>query len=282
MNHRVILLAAAALALCAALPVRAVEVEEGDNLSVPQLRTVLLTGSIRGREAAATALAALRTPEAMAALFDGLADQQGAIPAAEALEKACKAKAEGMAPLLLPGLNHADYRSRSFTAYMLGVCADKAASAPVAGLLADTNFNVRIYAAEALRSCGDKAAVPALIKALKDTHPIVRLHAAAALGVIKDPSAIPALTAALADPTAAINAARALGAIGGAEAEAALLATIRDKRRAVAWSAISALGACGRKPSADALNTLAAETKDPRTARDCATAVAAIAGRTTP
>ena len=277
----VIALALAGLVAGASAP--AAEIEEGDQPTLDQLKTVLMTGSIRGREAAAERLAALRTPEATAVLIDGFADSMAAYLAADALEKAVKTNSEGMTALLIPGLAHKDFRARMLTAYMVGLCRDAAGSVPLSKLLKDDNYNVRMYAAEALRTSGDKNAVPALVEALKDSYPLVRMHAAAALGVIKDASAVPGLTAALEDSAAAINAAAALGAIGGAEAETGLLKRIRDPQRGVAWAAIEALGACGRNPeTAAALKTLAVSAADARTKKECVTAIAAILGRASP
>ena len=259
---------------------RAVEIEEGDQPSFEQLKTVLLNGSIRGREAAAERLTHLRTQEAQAVLFDGLADSVSAYLVADALEKSVQSKPEGMAALLRPGLSHRDYRTRMWTAYLLGLCPDPASSAPLAALLRDDNFNVRMYAAEALRRTAGPDAVPALIAALKDKYPLVRLHAAAALGPLKSPTAVPSLNAALDDPDAALNAATALGQIGGAEAETALVQRIQDPRPNVAWAALAALAAWGSAPATLAeLKTLAAATADARTKRECEAAVQAIAGR---
>jgi HEAT repeat protein len=258
----------------------AIEIEKDDKPTTTQMRDVLLNGSLRGRAEAAQRLMALATPEAMAALFDGMADTYAAYIAADAVLQRAIQKPEGLAPLLLPGLKHKDYRTRMLTAYMLGKTGDKAASSELSVALSDESRDVRLYSAQALRKAGDKNAVPALIKALSDQYGLVRLQAAAALGQIGDSSAIPGLIKALDDPDAAINAARALGKLGGKEAEDALVAKIKAPDPAVSWAVIEALGACSKTPAvSQQLKDLAKTTTNERTKKTCEDASAAIDGR---
>jgi len=258
----------------------AIEIEKDDKPTTAQMREILLSGSLRGRAEAAQRLMALATPEAMAALFDGMSDTYAAYIAADAVLQRVIQKPDGLAPLLFPGLKHKDFCTRMLTAYMLGKTGDKSASAELSAALSDENRDVRLYSAQALRKAGDKNAVPALIKALSDQYGLVRLQAAAALGQIGNSSAAPNLAKALDDPDAAINAARALGKLGGKEAEDALIAKIKAPDPVVSWAVIEALGAFSKSPAvSQQLKDLAKSATNERTKKSYEDASAAIDGR---
>lgn len=271
------------LPLAAVYPLQALEITEQDNPSLERLKEVLLSGSLRGRMAAADRLAKDGSKEAVDVLLQGMADKFAAYIATRFLLEAVEENPDGWTQKILPGLSHRHWRVRMLSAWILGRLADKTSSNKLVRLLNDRNHNVRIYSAQALRTCAGKDAVPALLEAVKDDHPLVRLHAAAALGTAGDGKAVPALIRALDDPDAAINAAKSLGMLGGKEAEKALLRAIETPRRKLAWTAIEALGRCAAgDASVLMLRKLSAESDNPRTRVEAARAVREIQGRARP
>lgn len=290
--------------LLTAVPLWALEITKDDKPTLDEMRKVLLSGSLRGREEAARRLLKDGSAEAMKALFDGMADKFAAYIVADVLLEAINEKKEGWVDKLLPGMEHEHWRARMLTAYSLGLCGDKKASPALSKALDDDNYNVRLYSAEALRYAGDIDAVDPLIKALRNFCCLIRLHAAAALGEIGDTKAVPALIVALDDPDAAINAAKALGKIGGEEAEFALMLKALGTRaadapillqqpgehtlpameppvgRKVVWAAVEALQQCARKSgTALSLRKLAEKSDDERTRKVCLEAAEAIERR---
>ena len=189
-------------------------------------------------------------------------------------------------------LSSRDPAARIRAAAALGASHKTAAVAPLVGLLADTEAEVRLAAVEALGAVGDPQAVdpvanvmragatsrdetavpiriaavralgrlgpvsfPALSDALRDRHPKVREAAVEALGSIGGPQAVPALATALRDERSQLRqtAARALAAIGGPDARAMLLACLDHKDPATRAAVVDALAGLGDAGSVGSL-----------------------------
>jgi cyclophilin family peptidyl-prolyl cis-trans isomerase len=145
-----------------------------------------------------------------------------------------------------------EVRGRALLA--LGREGDPASVPVIAQYLADADPAVRLAAADALGVIGDPAAAPALVQAINtgvESNPAPWLgHAALALGRVGDElDAPPALTKLLelTDPTLRAAGARALGALGqrkisiGPDALDALAAATKDPDARVRYAAVYAL-----------------------------------------
>ncbi len=149
-------------------------------------------------------------------------------------------------------LRSEDLATRLEAANALGALGPQAADAarPLADLLSDPYWDVRMAAAEALAAVG-RPAVPALVRKLQGDDYWATTWAARALGRMggRAPEAIPALVELLSDPSRDIRAAamQALERIGHLDAVADAVAKARnDEDRRVRRAAMFALWTCGK------------------------------------
>jgi HEAT repeat protein len=172
---------------------------------------------------AASALEAIRSPEAMRVLVRQLesTDHDTKRYTREALER--------IGVDAVPALLHsASSAAESILHEMAG-----AATAAITAALSDPETHVRALAARTLGSTRDQAIAPVLIPALTKDDPPVRIEAAMALGRLANPSAAHALEIALGDDNRAVrfNSAYALWTNGWSltEARRALFGMYRDE-----------------------------------------------------
>ena len=189
------------------------------------------------RVAAAQALGRQRSPEAAAALIEGL--RREALPETWLLDPLGRPWA---ADVIVSALHDPSLLSiRAQLADAAGIAGALAAVHPLRAMLRTGRAHERVRAARSLRRLGDTAAAPMLITALTDGEWEVRAEAALALGGLGDPTAVPALERALHDDSwwVQANAATAIGQLGrrGRRALNRLLtstdATTRERAREV-------------------------------------------------
>jgi HEAT repeat protein len=150
--------------------------------------------------AAASALAKLRDPSAIALLVKELldVDEQSSRTVAEALV-AFGELAVGPLLELLPDAGHP--AGRLWAARILGRIGDSRAVDDLVARLNDRDDRLRMAAAEALGAIADARALQPIVRAtLRDPAPQVRAHAAGAVARIEGERAVDVLVAALADP----------------------------------------------------------------------------------
>lgn len=244
----------------------------GDARAVPALAGLLRDRMAEVRAAAATALGAYRTPEAVAALathtdtnanvrlavLRALACQgdMGVAPAFVAATRdrdarGVRAAVAGLArldtdvvPALLQALAHADAEVRGAAYAVLVARAASLPLEPVLPLLRDTHPATRALAARLLGETHNTRAFAHMEALLRDTDADVRRTAAGALGALGDPRAADVLRAKLAtrDDACRIGAARGLAAMGARQATPALLMALDDPNPEVRNAAAAALG----------------------------------------
>lgn len=150
--------------------------------------------------AAASALARLRDPSAIALLVRELTDvdEQSSRNVAEALVAFGEL---AVGPLLELLGDAAHPTGRLWAARILGRVADPRAVDDLVARLSDRDDRLRMAAAEALGAIGDPRALQPIVRAtLRDPAPQVRAHAAGAVARIEGERAVDVLVAALADP----------------------------------------------------------------------------------
>jgi len=120
---------------------------------------------------------------------------------------------------------------RHFIVRALERIGDPRATEPVAALLSDESYGLRVLAARALQSIDKNTdAVPGLIDALKDPHWLVRVTAAETLGSMKATKAVDPLIGLLKDKHSSVRraAAEALGKMNAEKARKPLAAVLSD------------------------------------------------------
>jgi HEAT repeat protein len=142
------------------------------DAALPALRDLQASAERDRRWWAARALAAVGTPDAVAALIAALGDPDPDVRACAVVGLAALRPAEAVAPLVV--------------------------------LLSDPSAYVARLTSDALAQFGQPATEP-LIAALREGDAVARAGAARALSSIQPPEAIPALCAALDDPSAAVT-----------------------------------------------------------------------------
>jgi len=172
----------------------------GEQNVVDELLAFLKHKKMKIRRHAMEALGRVGEPEAVPALIDELAD-----PASREL--------------------------RHYAVRALERIGDPSATEPVASLLEEPSYGLRVLAARALRSIDNKGdAIPDLIQALQDDHWLVRVTAAETLGALKATDAVDPLIDALQDSNSSVRAAAAgaLKQIGANRAREALVDVLAD------------------------------------------------------
>jgi HEAT repeat protein len=226
----------------------------GDARGFEPLLRLLGHEELAVRQAAVTAVAALRHPGLATAMTRLLAASDGAVreSAARVVEAArCVECCEAV----IAACDDASEAVRSAAVEALAVLADPRARPLVLRALAHGTGRVREAAARALGSADGPGVGAALTHALTDANPWVRYFAARALGHHRHAPAartLASLATAAAMPHVAIAAVEALGAIGGPEACTTLAACAAStnadlastaRRVLAAWPAAASNGA---------------------------------------
>jgi HEAT repeat protein len=228
----------------------------------------------RWRAAATLGKYSLRSPEAVAALMDALADPEEFVrwQAAEAL---ARQEAGRVFPALFEALRSHDPNRRAGASHALGLLHDEAATQALLPALDDREPAVRAAVAAALGEIGDPTAIVALIPLLQDDEPDVVRAAARALGRIGGAAAsTAAATGAAADASGALAQAlarrdqpllvrRALAAALAQaphpDAQPQLLDALHDPDPQVRGYAAQALGQVGSENAHAALQAMKAD-----------------------
>lgn len=147
---------------------------------------------------------------------------------------------------LVAALTNGNPRIRETAAEALAALGGRDTVTPVAELMSDPNWEVRLTAASTLSRIG-ASAMDLMVTALHDGNRNVRAGMASLLGRQRAPEAVDALVQALADPGLLVraNAAEALGRIGDPRAVAPLTRAMEDPDRGVVNNAAAALRRIG-------------------------------------
>lgn len=153
--------------------------------------------------------------------------------------------------LAIQQLKSDDPAARISAARRLAIYRDRAASAPLAQLLADKQSEVRLAAVLALAACGTRESVKPLVSSLEDVHPLVVQGAINALEHLTGhhPTDYTAWRAFIDD-------------LVWEKHEAALMRRLDDKEPLVVHEAIEALGHIGDAAGRDALRQYLADHPD--------------------
>ncbi|MHC4982847.1 MAG: HEAT repeat domain-containing protein [Planctomycetota bacterium] len=153
--------------------------------------------------------------------------------------------AEAILPLL------EDRDTRAAAAGALGDLGSNCASQPLAKVLADDRYLVRVACVKAIGKLRDKYVTADVLPTLQDPEASVRHTAATALGHLADLRATPALVGALNDPKHFVRyaAAGALGQIGDRRAVEPLIKALDDPEEQVRSAAALSLGQIGDLPA---------------------------------
>jgi HEAT repeat protein len=196
-----------------------------------QLR-LLRNGQLEERQAAAEALAKLKSPRAVEPLVISLSEPQPAVRQAAAFalgETGDKRAVNGLIRLLAD----TNVESRKLALEALGKIGDEKSIPAILNCLDDPILSVRYAVGPACARIGAVAVNP-LLQALKDGATVRRAAAAAALGHVRSPQSADALLAALDDPHLPVRqaATEALGELGDARAVAPLAKLLQEPMRA--------------------------------------------------
>lgn len=215
--------------------------------------------SERWQAAAALGRSPLRSPEAVAALITALGDAEQFVAwqAAEALAQQEAGRVYGP---LRAALADASPLRRAGAAEALGKLGGEAAVLTLIQHLGDAAPPVRAAVAAALGNLADPTSAPALLPLLQDADADVVRVTARALGQIGNVVAAQALAAALARPGQGVLVRRALAAAlvraGHPDAQATLLAALRDEDPQVRAYAARALAHVGAEEALEPLRGL--------------------------
>jgi HEAT repeat protein len=181
-------------------------------------------------------------------------------------------------------LKSKDAGTRRKAALSLGVAGKSSNLTSLTPLLEDPEWTVREAAVQSLGVIGDAGAAPSIIQALRLADKVqdqagantLRMAAVTAMGRL-GPTAVPTLVEALGDRHSKLREGviEALGAIGGADAAAALGRTLTDDRSSVRQGAALALRRIGGAEAVPSLRAALAH-KDPTTRRSAAEALGSI------